>query len=235
MSILLGYMLLVNLFGGCFNIQIEEVKSTNNVKVLKATTSSVSDACDIPKSPPYPSTTSTTTSHCRRISVSCSILKETKDAWERLFKEAYGSDVYIITDSNLYIPAHCNVLSKVKNGIRYISILGVPCEAVHMFIQFLYSSCYEEDEMKRFALHQLVLSHSYCVSSLKRVCIDLLEHDCLTKENVIDVLQLARSCDAPQLSFICVCMVVKDLKSVSSTEGWKVMRRANPALEQEIV
>jgi hypothetical protein len=30
-------------------------------------------------------------------------------------------------------------------------------------------------------------------------------------------------------------MVVKDLKSVSSTEGWKVMRRANPALEQELV
>lgn len=51
--------------------------------------------------------------------------------------------------------------------------------------------------MKRFALHQLVLSHSYSVSSLKRVCIDLLEHDYLTKENVIDVLQVARSCDAP--------------------------------------
>ncbi|KAJ6418992.1 hypothetical protein OIU84_029154 [Salix udensis] len=106
---------------------------------------------------------------------------------------------------------------------------------VHVFIRFLYSSCYEEDEMKRFALHQLVLSHSYSVSSLKRVCIDLLEHDCLTKENVIDVLQLARSCDVPQLSFICVRMVVKDLKSVSSTEGWKVMRRANPTLEQELV
>ncbi|KAJ6419523.1 hypothetical protein OIU84_029594 [Salix udensis] len=89
--------------------------------------------------------------------------------------------------------------------------------------------------MKRFALHQLVLSHSYYVSSLKRVCIDLLEHDCLAKENVIDVLQLAGSCDAPQLSYICVCMVVKDLKCVSSTEGWKVMRRANPSLEQELV
>ncbi|KAJ6711999.1 BTB/POZ AND TAZ DOMAIN-CONTAINING PROTEIN 3 [Salix purpurea] len=125
--------------------------------------------------------------------------------------------------------------SKVKNGIGYISILGVPCEAVHVLIRFLYSSCYEEDEMKRFVLHLLVLSHSYSVSSLKRVCLDLLEHDYLTKENVIDILQLARSCDAPQLSFICVRMVVKDLKSVSLTEGWKVMRRANPSLEQELV
>ncbi|KAJ6678040.1 BTB/POZ AND TAZ DOMAIN-CONTAINING PROTEIN 3 [Salix viminalis] len=235
-------------FGGCFNIQMEEVKSSNNVNVLEAPTSFVSDARYIPKPPPYPSTTSTTTSHCKRISASCSVPKETKDTWDRLFKEEYGSDVYIITDSNSYIPVHCNVLSialpvlgsilqqsKVKNGIRYISILGVPCEAVHVFIRFFYSSYYEEDEMKRFVLHQLVLSHSYYVSSLKRVCIDLLEHDCLTKENVVDVLQLARSCDAPQLSFICVRMVVKDLKFVSSTEGWKVMRRANPALEQELV
>jgi hypothetical protein len=30
-------------------------------------------------------------------------------------------------------------------------------------------------------------------------------------------------------------MVVKDLKTISSTEGWKVMKRANPALEQELV
>ncbi|KAH8502260.1 hypothetical protein H0E87_013813 [Populus deltoides] len=234
--------------GGCFNTQIEEVKSTNVLNVLEAPTSSVYDTRNILKPPPYPNTTSKTTSHCKRISASCSVPKETKDTWDRLFKEAYGSDVYIITESNSYIPAHCNVLSivspvlgtilqrsKVKNGIRYISILGVPCEAVHVFIRFLYSSCYEEDEMKKFVLHLLVLSHSYSVPSLKRVCIDLLEQDCLTKENVIDVLQLARSCDAPRLSLICVRMVVKDLKSVSSTEGWKVMRRANPALEQELV
>ncbi|KAJ6366634.1 hypothetical protein OIU77_003088 [Salix suchowensis] len=68
----------VKSFGGCFNIQIDEVKSTNNVKVLEAPTSSVSDTRDIPKPPPYPTTTSTTTSHCRRISASCSVLRETK-------------------------------------------------------------------------------------------------------------------------------------------------------------
>ncbi|KAG5228767.1 BTB/POZ and TAZ domain-containing protein [Salix suchowensis] len=186
-------------FGGCFNIQIEEVKSTNNVNVLEAPTSSV---------------------HCKRISTSCFVPKETKDTWDRLFKKAYGSNVFIITDRNSYVPAHYNSIasqvlgtilqqSKVKNGIGYISILGVPCEVVHVLIRFLISSCYEEDEMKRFVLHLLVLSHSYSVSSLKRVCLDLLEHDYLTKEN--------------------------DLKSVSSTEGWKVMRRANPSLEQELV
>ncbi|KAJ6420422.1 hypothetical protein OIU84_027875 [Salix udensis] len=134
-------------------------------------------------------------------------------------------------------PVLGNILqqSKVKDGIRYIKILGVPCEAVYMFIRFLYSSCYEEDEMKKFVLHLMVLSHAYSVPSLKRICIDFLEQDYLTRENVIDVLQLARSCNAPRLSFICVRMVVKDLKTISSTEGWKVMKRANPALEQELV
>lgn len=89
--------------------------------------------------------------------------------------------------------------------------------------------------MKKLVLHLLVLSHTYSVPALKRVCVNYLEQGWLTKNNVIDVLQLARNCDAPRLSFICVRMVVKDFKSISSTQGWKVMKRANPALEQELV
>ncbi|KAB5515775.1 hypothetical protein DKX38_026423 [Salix brachista] len=235
-------------FGGCFNMQIEEIKSANVLNVLEAPTSSMSDTCNIPKPPPYPNKTSKEANNCKRILGTCSVPQEIKDTWDRLFKEAYGADVYIITDRKSYVPAHCNVLSisspmlgnilqqsKVKDGIRYIKILGVPCEAVYMFIRFLYSSCYEEDEMKKFVLHLMVLSHAYSVPSLKRICTDFLEQDYLTRENVIDVLQLARSCNAPRLSFICVRMVVKDLKTISSTEGWKVMKRANPALEQELV
>lgn len=89
--------------------------------------------------------------------------------------------------------------------------------------------------MRQFVLHLLVLSHCYSVPSLKRVCIHVLEQGRLTKENVIDVLQLARDCDAPRLSFICVRIIIKDFKTISSTEGWKVMKRANPALEQELL
>ncbi|KAG5222019.1 BTB/POZ and TAZ domain-containing protein [Salix suchowensis] len=235
-------------FGGCFNMQIEEIKSANVLNVLEAPSSSMSDTCNIPKPPPYPNKLSKEANNCKRILGTCSVPHEIKDTWDRLFKEVYGADVYIITDRKSYVPAHCNVLSisspvlgnilqqsKVKDGIRYIKILGVPCEAVYMFIRFLYSSCYEEDEMKKFVLHLMVLSHAYSVPSLKRICIDFLEQDYLTRENVIDVLQLARSCNAPRLSFICVRMVVKDLKTISSTEGWKVMKRANPALEQELV
>ena len=89
--------------------------------------------------------------------------------------------------------------------------------------------------MKNFVLHLLVLSHSYSVPSLKRVCTYFIEQDWLTKENVVDVLQLVRNCDAPRLSLFCVRMIVKDFKAISTTEGWKVMKRANPALEQELL
>lgn len=98
-----------------------------------------------------------------------------------------------------------------------------------------YPISYDEGEMKKFVLHLLVLSHSYSVPSLKKVCADLLEQRWLTTENVIDVLQLAKNSDAPRLSLICVRMIVKDFKTISSTEGWKVMRRANPSLEQELL
>ncbi|KAF2325564.1 hypothetical protein GH714_030419 [Hevea brasiliensis] len=231
---------------GCFNINMEGMNSSGVLHVLESPASSMSYHSSIPKPPPFPDRTFRT--NHKRISGCSSVPKEILDSWDRLFKEGYGSDVYIITDGKSYIPAHFNVLSiaspvlqnllqqsKVKNGIRYIKILGAPFEAVYAFIRFLYSSRFEEEEMKKFILHLLVLSHSYSVPSLKRICIHFLEQGWLAKENVVDVLQLARICDSPRLSFICVRMVVKDFKSVSSTEGWKVMKRTNPALEQELV
>ncbi|KAJ4823663.1 BTB/POZ and TAZ domain-containing protein 3 [Turnera subulata] len=235
-------------FGGCFTVCIEEVNSAKILDVLEVPTGSVSCNQNVPKPPPFPDKKMTTSRNGTRISDSCSVPKDIKDAWDKLFKEGYGADVYIVTHGGSYIPAHSWVLShaspvlgnilqqpKVKNGIKYIKILGVPSEAVYMFVRFLYSSCYEEEEMKKFVLHLLVLSHSYSVPAMKRLCVHLLEQGWLTKDNVIDALQLARRCDAPRLSLICVRMVVKDLKSISSTEGWKVMKRANPALEQELV
>ncbi|GAB4825824.1 BTB/POZ and TAZ domain-containing protein 3 [Ancistrocladus abbreviatus] len=89
--------------------------------------------------------------------------------------------------------------------------------------------------MKNFVLHLLVLSHSFSVPLLKRECVKFLEQGWLSTENVIDVLQLAKDCDSPRLFFICVRMVVRDFRTVASTEGWKVMKRVNPALEQELL
>lgn len=89
--------------------------------------------------------------------------------------------------------------------------------------------------MKNFALHLLVLSHSYCVPSLKKVCIRSLEQALLRTDNVIDLLQLARECDAPRLSLMCIRLVISNFKLVSATEGWKVMKQVDPSLEQELL
>lgn len=98
------------------------------------------------------------------------------------------------------------------------------------------SKCsYEEDEMKKRVLHMLVLSHSFSIPSLKRVCVHILEQGWLTTENIVDVLQLAKNCDAPRLCFICIRMIVKNFKHISKTDGWKVMKHVNPALEQELL
>lgn len=235
-------------FCGSFNIRVGEGNEADILHVLEVPTSSVSYNCNIPKPPPLPGKPCTKTKYPYRL-LECSFVpKETKDVWDKIFKEGNGADVYIVAEDESCIPAHFSVLSiaspvlgnilqqsKVKNGFRYIKIHGVPREAVYAFIRFLYSSCFGEEDLKKFVLHLLVLSHSYLVQPLKRVCEYFLEQGWLTKENVIDVLQLARNCDAPRLSLMCVRMVVKDFKAITSTEGWKVMKRANPALEQELV
>ncbi|KAB2032166.1 hypothetical protein ES319_D05G352900v1 [Gossypium barbadense] len=225
-----------------------EAHPADILPVLEAPVPFASDNSNAPQPPPLPSKNCTRTKFSKRPLDDIVVPKETKDAWDNLFKEGYGADVCILTNEKSCVLAHSNVLSiaspvlanvlrlsKVKNGMRYIKIPGVPHGAVCMFIRFLYSSCYEEEELQKFVLHLLVLSHFYSIPSLKRVCICSLEQGWLTRENVIDVLQLARNCDAPRLAFICVRMVVKNFQSISLTEGWRAMRRANPALEQELV
>ncbi|KAM3353223.1 hypothetical protein ACQJBY_024411 [Aegilops geniculata] len=174
--------------------------------------------------------------------------EEVQDCWNRLFLEGYQADVRVSTDDGSEILSHSCILgirspvlrsmleeAQVENGFRNILISGVPSEAARVFIRFLYSSRFEQDEMKKYALHLLVLSHVFSVQSLKIVCTDQLERFFLSPDNVVDVLQLARLCDAPRLSLICTRMIVGDFKTISLSEGWKVMRRANPSLEQELL
>jgi hypothetical protein len=103
------------------------------------------------------------------------------------------------------------------------------------FICFLYSSKYEQEYMKKYVLHLLVLAHVFLVPSSKLVCTQNLEHGLLTTYKFIDVLQLARLCDVPRLNILCTCLIAKIFKTVSKSEGWKVMRESNPKLEQEIL
>ncbi|KAJ7947433.1 BTB/POZ and TAZ domain-containing protein [Quillaja saponaria] len=235
-------------FCGSFNLELIEESPADILPLPEVSSSCISNDCSIPNSPPFPCKNFAKTKYPKRLSEVCTVPKETQETWDKLFKGGCGADVYIITKDKSYILAHSGVLtvasavlgnvlqqSKVKNGMRYINLPGVPYDAVYAFIRFLYSSCCEYEVLKKYVLHLLVLSHSYLVPSLKRVCVQLLEHCWISKENVIDVLQLARNCDAARLSFVCVRMIIKDFKSISSTEGWKVMKHVNPRLEQELL
>ncbi|XP_022741231.1 BTB/POZ and TAZ domain-containing protein 4-like isoform X1 [Durio zibethinus] len=172
----------------------------------------------------------------------------TRDMWDSLFDGGYRADVTIKSNNGGIIYAHANVLGMASPVLRgmliqakgfgqkgSISIHGVPEDAVRVFIRFLYSSCYEKEEMKEFVLPLLVLSHSFVVPQLKRVCEQQLEHGLLTLENVVDVFQLSLLFDAPRLTLISHRMILRNFKVVSATEGWKAMKKSHPALEKELV
>ncbi|XP_058094332.1 BTB/POZ and TAZ domain-containing protein 3 [Magnolia sinica] len=235
-------------FEDSFDVYLEGSIPANLLALPEASTSSLCHNRNIPEPPPLPGVAHASTNFSKKFFGYSYVLKETKDTWDTLFKEGYKADVHILTADKTIIPAHSSVLgisspllrnfldhAKVKGGIRCIRIPGVPSGAVHAFIRFLYSSCYEQEDMERFVYHLLVLSHAFSVPSLKKICVDLLQQELLTVENVIDVLQLARECDMPRLSLFCNRLVVKNFKSVSTSEGWKVMKKANPSLEQELL
>ncbi|XP_015578516.2 BTB/POZ and TAZ domain-containing protein 4 [Ricinus communis] len=213
------------------------------------------DMKEPPSPPPLPCLA--TTSHHRRIlkaehgrtlrGYNC-IFTTAKDMWERLFDEGYRADVIINTDNGGSIYAHANILgmaspvmkgmlkqSKGRGRQRSISIRGVPHDSVRIFIRFLYSSCYEKEEMVEFVLHLLVLSHVFVVPDLKKICVQKLVQGFLTTENVVDIFQLALLCDAPRLSLVCHRMIVRNFQEISITEGWKAMRQSHPVLEKELL
>uniref|UniRef100_A0A1J3J7X3 BTB/POZ and TAZ domain-containing protein 5 n=1 Tax=Noccaea caerulescens TaxID=107243 RepID=A0A1J3J7X3_NOCCA len=197
-----------------------------------------------PPPPPPPAVKSKLPQRRRQSFVSTA----TRDSWDRMFDEALGADVLIHTDDNGLIYAHSNVIGMASDVIRglmkqdkrkshrkSISILGVPHDAVRAFIRFLYSSCYEKQDMEDFAIHLLVLSHVYVVPHLKRLCESQFENVLLNEENVIDVFQLSLLCDAPRLGLICHRMILKSFEEVSTSEGWQAMKQSHPSLHKELL
>ncbi|KAL8124999.1 BTB/POZ and TAZ domain-containing protein 4-like isoform X2 [Apium graveolens] len=203
---------------------------------------------DIPVPPPLCGRL-TTSYHSNRqaLDVEC-VPAAMSGIWDRLFDEAYRADVLINTDNGNIVYAHASILgvassvfknmlrlSKCRSHQRSISIRGVPHDAVRVFIRFLYSNCYEVDELEEHVLHLLVLSHTFVIPRLKRVCERRLENGFLSIENVVDIFQLALLCDAPRLSLICHRFILKSFKAVSATEGWQVMKQSHPVLERELM
>ncbi|KAL6840327.1 hypothetical protein ACP4OV_030137 [Aristida adscensionis] len=203
---------------------------------------------DAPDPPPSPGTSCGAPRSSRNRKARGRVPEEVLESWDKLFLEGYQADLRVLTDDGSEILSHSCVLgvkspvlrtmleeSEPKHGFRCIRISGVPSEAAHVFIRFLYSSRFEQDAMNKHVLHVLVLSHVFSVPYLKTVCIDQLERNFLAPDNVVDMLQLARLCDAPRLSVICTRMIIGDFKTISLSDGWRVMRQVNPGLEQELL
>ncbi|KAK8587604.1 hypothetical protein V6N13_086584 [Hibiscus sabdariffa] len=172
----------------------------------------------------------------------------TRDLWDNLFDGGYRADVTIKTENGDTIYAHANVLgmaSPVLRGMlkrakssgqkRSISIHGVHQDVVRVFTRFLYSSRFENEEMKEFVVPLFVLSHAYDVPRLKRVCEEQLESGLLNLDNVVDIFQLSLLCNSPRLTLISHRMILKNSKAVLATEGWKSMRYSHPGLEKELL
>ncbi|OIT02177.1 PREDICTED: BTB/POZ and TAZ domain-containing protein 1-like [Nicotiana attenuata] len=164
------------------------------------------------------------------------------------YGEISQADVHIITSSGLRIPAHSTLLAaastvlesillrpqKRRSSDKTIRILGVPCDAVSVFIRFLHSFTCTEEQMERHEIHLLALSHVYLVPQLKQRCTKGLAER-LTIENAVDVLQLARLCDAPDLYLKSMKFLSSNFKKVEETEGWKFLQDHDPFLELEIL
>ncbi|ESW09972.1 hypothetical protein PHAVU_009G170600 [Phaseolus vulgaris] len=161
------------------------------------------------------------------------------DAPTLLFSEP---DLYLQTPAGNRIPAHATILASaspvlqnvIKSSNRIVKIHGVPDAAVTAFVAFLYSARCTEEDMDKYGMHLLALSHVYMLKQLKQRCIKGLG-DRASTENVVDVLQLARLCDAPDLYLKCVKYLTNRFKAVKETEGWRFLQNHDPCLELEIL
>lgn len=88
--------------------------------------------------------------------------------------------------------------------------------------------------MEKYGIHLFVLSHVFYIPALKQVCTRELARQ-LTVENVVDMLQFARLCDAPSLNVKCMNMISKHIKDVEKTEAWKFLQDHDPWLELDIL
>lgn len=88
--------------------------------------------------------------------------------------------------------------------------------------------------MEKYGIHLLALSHVYLVPQLKQRCTRGLSKR-VSVDNVVDMLQLARLCDAPDLSLKCMKLLTNHFKAIEETEGWKFLQNHDPYLELEIL
>ncbi|KAJ6841491.1 BTB/POZ and TAZ domain-containing protein 2-like [Iris pallida] len=167
------------------------------------------------------------------------------------------TDIHVATSGGWRIPAHSNVLASasavLENAVyatrrhwkseRVVQILGVPCGAVVAFLQFLYSSSSRtslsskegKEAIERYGIHLLALSHKYGVEWLKRGCEAGLAERLSAAVEVVDVLRVAKLCNASRLYQRCMRLISEDFASVQQLESWRFVQKNDPRLELEIL
>ncbi|CAM0904136.1 unnamed protein product [Alopecurus aequalis] len=164
---------------------------------------------------------------------------------------ASSADVRIVTSDGQTIAAHSYVLASASPVLERmidrarrgwgaectIRVLGVSYDAVLAFLHLLYSSkvAPEDDEMVgAHGAQLLALAHAYRVGWLKRE-VEAAVSARLTPERAVDMLKLARLCDAPRLYLRCARLAAKDFRAVELSEGWRFARRHDTALKLELL
>ncbi|KAF3337984.1 BTB/POZ and TAZ domain-containing protein 2-like isoform X1 [Carex littledalei] len=166
-----------------------------------------------------------------------------------------GADVVIRTSDGQSILAHCSILASTSpvlerkidkarrgwNSVCTIRIPGAPSDAVIAFVQLLYSTritalatAEMEDILDKHGMQLLALSHAYQIGWLKKKC-EITVATELTPDRVIDVLKVAKLCNAPRLYQQCMKLIAKEFAEVQRSDGWQFLRQYDPALELEIL
>ncbi|TVU15543.1 hypothetical protein EJB05_39068 [Eragrostis curvula] len=165
---------------------------------------------------------------------------------------ASAADVRIVTSDGQSIAAHSYVLATespvlaamIDKGRRgwgasaecTIRIPGVATDAVLAFLHFLYASRVvapgQDEAVLGAAL--LALAHAHRVGWLKRAA-EAAVSARLTPDRAVDMLKLARLCDAPLLRLACARLAGKDFAAVERSDGYRFARRHDPALELELL
>jgi hypothetical protein len=91
-----------------------------------------------------------------------------------------------------------------------------------------------DEDVEKYAEQLLVLAHAYGVPWLKRWCQEAIGSR-LTPGTVVDALQLADLCDAPQLHLRCMRLLAKEFRAVERTEAWRFLRDNDPWQELDIL
>ncbi|VAH83208.1 unnamed protein product [Triticum turgidum subsp. durum] len=91
-----------------------------------------------------------------------------------------------------------------------------------------------EEDVEKYAEQLLVLAHAYRVPWLKLWCQEAIGSR-LTPGTVVDVLQLADLCDAPQLHLRCMRLLAKEFRAVERTEAWRFLRDNDPWQELDVL